>query len=70
MSSAHQLTVAQASLRGSGAGASLHPLLLALGWPGGEHGRFNGKRRLTKVFMLQALVRQDSLARAVSEEPA
>lgn len=64
----HQLTVSQPSFGGARAGAPLHPLLLALGWPGGEHGRVDGQRRLPEVLVLEALVRQDPLTGAVSEE--
>lgn len=63
------MTVSQTSLGRPGAAAHLHPLLLALGRPGGEHGRVNGQRRLAEILVLQALVGQDPLAGTVGQEP-
>ncbi|RLV95041.1 hypothetical protein DV515_00012926, partial [Chloebia gouldiae] len=61
----HQLAVAQPSLGGPGAGAPLDPLLLTLGWPGGEHGGVDGQRGLSEVFVLQPVLRRDPPCRVV-----
>lgn len=64
------MAVSQPSLRGTRAGAPLDPLLLTLGWPGGEHGRVNGQRRLPEVFVFESLIRQDPLTGTVGQESA
>ena len=65
----YQLAVAQASLWRSRAGASLHPLLFALGWPRGEHGGVTGERGLTEIFVLEAVFCVDSPPREIRQKP-
>lgn len=67
--SAHQLAVAQASLGGSRAGASLHSLLLALGGPRGEHGGVDGEGCLAEILVLQAVLGTDPPPGEVGQEP-
>lgn len=65
----YQLAVAQASLWRSRAGASLHPLLFALGRPRGEHGGVNGERGLAEIFVLEAVFCIDSPSREIRQKP-
>lgn len=50
------MTVGQASLWGTRTGAPLHPLLLALGRPGGEHGGVDGEGALSEVLVFEGRV--------------
>lgn len=65
----HQLAVAQASLWGSWARATLHPLLLTLGGPRGEHRGVDGEGGLSEILMLEAVLCTDSPPREVGQEP-
>ncbi len=64
----YQLAEVLSSLRRARARSSLHPLLLALGRPGGEHGGLDGERGLPEVLVFKCFVSADPLGRAVRQE--
>jgi hypothetical protein len=65
----HQLAVAQATLRGPWTRATLHPLLLALGRPRGEHRGINREGGLSEILMLEAIFCIDPSPREICQEP-
>lgn len=65
----HQLAVAQAALRRPWTRASLHPLLLTLGRPCGEHGWVDGEGSLSEILMLEAIFCVDPPPRVVCQKP-
>lgn len=67
--SVYQLTEVLSSLRRPRTRSSLHPLLLALGRPGGEHGGLDGERRLPEILVFKCFISADPLGRAVRQEP-
>lgn len=64
----YQLAEVLSSLGRSRAGSSLHPLLFALGRPGGEHGGLDGERRLPEILVFKCLISADALGRAVRQK--